>query len=165
MAPPPELSTLRYNEKFFDEAVLDGGNELTLDVANGESCDIEVVVDPGAADAVGLKVRTSPDDGETTRLFYDTSGKKLVFDSSRSGGKGRKVIEQAPFALGEKEPLRLRVLIDKSVVEFFANDRQAITRRVYPETAESDQVRLYCAGGKASFRGIRTWEMMPSNPW
>ena len=65
----------------------------------------------------------------------------------------------------ENQPLELRVFIDNAVVEVFANDRQAITRRVYPDRDDSDQVRLFCQGGTASFADIEIWEMMPSNGW
>ena len=78
---------------------------------------------------------------------------------------GRKVVEEAPFSLSEHQPLELRVFIDRSVIDVFANDRQAITRRVYPTGQTSDGVRLFCSGGNASFTRIETWEMMPSNAW
>ena len=75
------------------------------------------------------------------------------------------VVEEASFELARHERLMLRVFIDKSVIEVFANDRQAITRRVYPARDDSDRVRLFCAGGSASFSDIEVWEMMPSNSW
>lgn len=53
---------------------------------------------------------------------------------------GRVVKEFAPFALKEGEKLHLRVFIDKSVIEIYANHRQAITRRVYPERDDSTGV-------------------------
>ena len=45
--------------------------------------------------------------------------------------------EVAPFKLREGEPLRLRVFIDKSVVEVFANGRQCLALRVYPGREDS----------------------------
>jgi beta-fructofuranosidase len=90
---------------------------------------------------------------------------KLVFDATQSGPLGRTVVERAPLVLLEDEPLRLRIYVDRSVVEVYANERQAITRRVYPDREDSDRVRLTCQGGPATFTEIRTWEMMPSNSW
>jgi sucrose-6-phosphate hydrolase SacC (GH32 family) len=63
----------------------------------------------------------------------------------------------------EGERLRLRVFVDKSVVEVFANDRQAIGRRVYPKRADSLEVGLYVEGGDASLAGGRAWEMASPN--
>lgn len=44
-------------------------------------------------------------------------------------------------------------------------DRQAITRRVYPEGGASDGVALFARGGSATCGAIRGWEMAPSNPF
>ena len=110
-------------------------------------------------------MRTSPDGAETTLLYYDVAARSLMFDATRSGSKGRPVVEQAPLALASGEALELRVFIDRSVVEVFANDRQAITRRVFPEGDASDLVALWCRGGRADFSAIRSWEMMPANAW
>jgi sucrose-6-phosphate hydrolase SacC (GH32 family) len=46
---------------------------------------------------------------------------------------GNKIIEEAPLKLKAKENINLRVFIDNSIIEVFANDRQAICRRIYPE--------------------------------
>ena len=57
------------------------------------------------------------------------------------------------------------MFVDKSVVEIFANDRQAIGRRVYPVRSDSLGVSLFARGGAARFKTVRAWEMMPSNPY
>ena len=53
----------------------------------------------------------------------------------------------------------------KSVVEIFANDRQAIGRRVYPAHADSLGVALFAHGGTTQFKTVKAWEMMPANPY
>ena len=74
------------------------------------------------------------------------------------------MVESAPFALREGEPLELRVFVDKSFVEVFANDRQAVCRRIYPTLPDSLGVRLFAEGGQAHVAQLRAWQMMPSNP-
>jgi beta-fructofuranosidase len=91
--------------------------------------------------------------------------RQLVFDATRSGTDGRGHVERAPLALKDGEPLRLRVFVDKSVIEVYANDRQAICRRVYPGRDDSLDVVLFSAGADAVFNSVKTWEMMPSNPY
>ena len=125
----------------------------------------EITVEPGTAKQVGLKVRASPGGEEETLLYYDAEAKELCFDSSNSGVDGRRVLERAPFALKPGEPRKLRVFVDKSVVEVYANDRQAIARRVYPGRADSVGVVLFSRGGRASFTDVKAWEMAPSNPY
>lgn len=47
-------------------------------------------------------------------------------DTTQSGmAEGAKAIAADPFELPTSEPLQLRILVDKSVVEVFANSRQA----------------------------------------
>ncbi|MFN2157115.1 MAG: glycoside hydrolase family 32 protein [Anaerolineae bacterium] len=170
LAPAPELEVLRYNPKRFDDITLDDDTEFELQGINGRSCEIEFCVDLRSAQRAGVQVRSSAKGEETTLLYYDAPRKVLVFDATRSGSAenallNRSVVEEAPLAVPDGQPLRLRVFVDHSVVEVFANDRQAIARRVYPEREDSDQVRLYCQGGATTFSEIETWEMMPSNGW
>ena len=78
---------------------------------------------------------------------------------------GLKIVEAGPFQLGGTELLHLRILIDKSVVEVFANDRQAVLRRIYPSHPESVQVKLFSEGGATRVHTLTGWEMMPANPY
>ena len=91
--------------------------------------------------------------------------KELVFDSTRSGSDGRIVAERAPLALSPGESLRLRVFIDKSVIEVYANDRQAIGRRVFPARNDSLGVARFAQGRSAHCKKVYAWEMMPANPF
>ena len=68
----------------------------------------------------------------------------------------------APFILKDNETLQLRIYVDKSVVEIFANGRQCITQRVYPTRADTTGVRLVSRGGQTHFRSIQAWEMAPA---
>ena len=78
---------------------------------------------------------------------------------------GLKTVEAGPFHLAYTELLHLRVLIDKSVVEVFANDRQAALRRIYPSHPESVQVKLFSEGGTTRVHSLTGGEMMPANPY
>lgn len=165
IAPAQELESLRYNPKSFDAINLADDSVFELGGINGRSCEIAFSIDLQSAQQAGIRVRSSAKNEETTLLYYDASLRKLVFDSTASGPLGRTVVEKAPFDLPENERLHLRVFIDNSVVEIFANDQQAITRRVYPERDDSDHVSFFCRDGTAAFTEIETWEMMPSNGW
>ena len=165
MAPVKELEHLRANEKSWNSITLGSGETKALEGVSGISCELSIEIEAGSAQACGVKVRASGDGQEETLLYYDAGAKELVFDSTHSGDAGRKVIERAPFELKAGEPLKLRVFVDKSVVEVYANDRQAIGRRVYPTRPESVGVKLFSSGGEARFTAVKAWEMMPSNPY
>jgi beta-fructofuranosidase len=86
-------------------------------------------------------------------------------DTRKSGlSFGRRIVEEAPLDLSPGEPLVMRVFTDRSVVEVFANDRQAIARMVYP-TKGGTGVALFSRGGGMKTTSVKVWEMMPSNPY
>jgi len=165
MRPVKELEMLRCEEQTFDDVALADGQTKTLPLPAGDSCELLLTIDPATARQCGVKVRASADGKQETRLYYDAEAKRLVFDATRSGIDGRRRVERAPFELNKDEPLKLRVFVDKSVVEVYANDRQAICRRVYPGGEDSLGVALFATGGRAKFSRVKAWEMMPSNPY
>ncbi|MBM7566176.1 glycoside hydrolase family 32 protein [Paenibacillus sacheonensis] len=164
-APVDELAALRYNEMEFPAAILREGESLELTGIHGGSSELKLTIAPGTSAKVGLKVRASADGEEETLLYYDAEAGELVFDSTRSGTDGMPIREAGPFRLADGEKLELTIFLDQSVIELFANDRQAIARRVYPKRPDSTGVYLYCEGGSASYESILAWEMMPSNPY
>lgn len=165
LQPIRELETLRRHERTWRDLTVGSQANQRLDGVVGDACELALEIDVGTAQTCGLKVRVSSRAEEETLLYYEADRKELVFDSTRSGGEGRKTIERAPFALRPGELLNLRVFVDKSVVEVYANDRQAIGRRVYPTRPDSLGVELFASGGTAQFRRVTAWEIVPSNPF
>ncbi len=51
------------------------------------------------------------------------------------------------------------------MVETYANDRQAIGRRVYPTRSDSLGTTVFASAGTAHLKTIKAWEMVPSNPY
>ncbi len=106
--------------------------------SGGDSLELEALLDPGAAAEVGIAI------GQT-RITYRASDRRLSAGSS-----------SATLTLDPAEKLNLRVFVDASVVEVFANRRAAITVRDYsggsPDRAVSPGV------GVVSFSA---WKMKP----
>ena len=57
------------------------------------------------------------------------------------------------------EPLELRVFVDKSVVEVFANGKQCVAMRVYPGREDSLGVSLRAQGDDAELESLSAWQM------
>jgi beta-fructofuranosidase len=165
MRPVPELESLRSHERVCKDTTMAAGSICWLEGVVGDACELQLNVGPTFGTRSGLKVRASGDGKEETLLYYDPASKELVFDARRSGTMGRPVVERAPLDLQPGELLRLRVFVDKSVVEVYANDRQAVARRVYPEGQNSLGVALFTDGGAATFTNVKAWEIAPSNPF
>jgi beta-fructofuranosidase len=166
MRPVPELERLRYNPQERRELAVAADSEMPLPGIQGNSIELAAEILPGTARLCGLKVCCSPDGAEQTLIGYDTADQTLKLDTRKSSlEEGAKVVEAAPFALRPGEALRLRVLVDKSFVEVFANDRQAVVRRIYPSRPDSLGVSLFSRGGDARVRSLTAWDMAPANPW
>ena len=114
----------------------------------------------------GVRVRCSPNGEEQTSVFYDAVERKLKVDTQTASlGEGPKLVEGGPLALGSGEPLRLRVFVDRSIVEVFANDRQAVARCIYPTREDCLGVSLFSRDGETRVTSVRTWKLAPANPW
>ena len=166
MRPVEELDRLRYNKRRRENVMLQPDTEITLDNVQGKLLDMELVIEPFAARRCGVKVCCSPGGEEETVAGYDAAEGKLFIDTLRSSTDlGQPVGEGGPLSLSGNELLHLRVLVDKSVVEIFANERQGVMRRIYPTRKESTGVKLFSEGGAARIHSMTAWDMMPSNPY
>ena len=164
MNPPEEVARLRYNAKQMASLTVEADSELPLEGIGGDSIELNFEMTSKDAKQFGVKVCCSPDGDEQTLVFYDAVEKKLKIDTNRSSLlEGPKSVEASPFELQPEETLKLRVFVDKSVVEVFANGRQAVMRRVYPSSEDSIGVALFATGGSATATTVEAWDMMPSN--
>ena len=78
---------------------------------------------------------------------FETSSLQIdVSESSTRDDVWARSAEIGPLALAQDELLELRVFIDRSVIEVFANDRQCLTVRVYPGRDDSRGVSLIRKG-------------------
>ena len=58
----------------------------------------------------------------------------------------------------------LRIFIDKSVVEIFANEKLFMAGRVYPALENSTGVSIKAAGRDAALKSLEAWDMKPIMP-
>ena len=83
----------------------------------------------------------------------------LTLDSSTLPDALSRAPETAPVHLDPNEPLKLRVFIDHSVVEVFANGKQCVAVRVYPGREDSTGVSVRAQGNEAELRSLDVWQM------
>ena len=180
--PVPELEVLRMQPHVRRDIHLAAGAEIALDDIRGDCLELAVQIEPAKAEAVGVKVRCSPDGAEQTVILYDAAAGKLKVGISRSSldeeirypyYRNQKALsrmpeearcvaaQEAPFALAAGETLTLRVFLDRSVLEVFANGRQCITQRIYPSRSDSTGIALFSRGGSANVELLEAWPMAP----
>lgn len=167
--PIAELESLRFNQKSIDEFVIPANDERILSGIEGKAIELEVIIDPKDAREVGLNVLRSPDGKEQTTIrFYahgwerSTSSRFLSIDVSDASldplVKSRSP-EMGPLYLAEEERLHLRISIDRSIIEVFANDRQCLTLRTYPNRSDSKGVSVFAKGSYAELVSLKAWKM------
>jgi len=173
--PAPEIEALRLNHRRREDIRLDTDADLALDEIRGDGLELTVEMLRGDARECGVKVRCSPGGAEQTVISYDPAAKALKVDATKASLVPVKEppafprvdkscrLQAAPFELSDGEPLKLRIFLDRSVLEVFANERQCVTQRIYPSRPDSLQVRLFSRGGKAEARRVEAWDMIGVN--
>jgi len=177
--PAEELKRLRMHARGHERIRVADGSPVTLDDVRGECLELDLTIKPGSAKRFGIKLRCSPDGAEQTVIECNPSAKHLKIDVSKSsldqvkyftfcmkGGNNPQVTEQkAAFQLKKGENLRLRIFLDRSILEVFANARQCITQRIYPAQSDSLGVVLFSKGGFVEVESLQAWQMAPTNHW
>ena len=73
-------------------------------------------------------------------------------------------VQVGPFELAGKEPPKLQIFIDASVIGVFANWPRLSDREGYPARKESLGIGLFARGGKTQLRSMEVWPMTPISP-
>ena len=67
--------------------------------------------------------------------------------------------ETGPIDLIDDRILRLRIFIDRSIIEVFGNDKQCLTIRSYPLREDSRFISFFSRGGTAELLKMKVWQM------
>ena len=178
--PAGDIESLRYDHRHIDAMKLPANEEVVLKGIGGNAMELIAEIDPKGSPMVELNVLRSPDAQERTRiLFFEDRGLRhrefgrrhansrkysslISIDSSYSSNLAdvkSRAPETAPVLLAKNEPLKLRVFIDKSVVEVFVNGIQCVAMRVYPGRKDSVGVSLRSQGKGAVLKSLDAWQM------
>ena len=163
---PTEIESLRYRPFYQEGFDIQADSEVLISGVSGDSLELAIEIESVSATVYGVMVRVSSNDEEKTVISYDSTTHQLSLDTRCSGPEGSpKEVEEGPLKLKQNEGLKLRVFVDKSVVEVFANRRQAVMRRIYPARVDSVGVKVFAKGGMAKVTTLRSWHISPSNPY
>ena len=150
--PLRELEQLRTDEKREQNITVKSGTAHVLEDISGDTMELEIVIEAPTAKEFGIKV------------LCDKKGNKGFTISS---GKSSKTLNvgyiKPPFKLKEGEDLTLRIFIDKSMIEVFANDRQAAVAW-HDYDPQDLHVSLFSKGGNLKMKSISAWQMKSIYP-
>jgi beta-fructofuranosidase len=181
--PVGNIESLRANHQQIKDLKVPANQEIVLEKIQGNSMEIKASIDVEDSQSFEVNVLCSPDKEEYTRItFYKNKGIRdydryegweyekwieakyslISIDNSRSSilpDVMSNPPETGPFHLPKGEPLELRIFIDKSVVEVFANNRQCVAVRVYPGLEESTGVSVRSQGSESRIIVLDAWQM------
>lgn len=175
--PVGDIESLRGAKVSMGPLALAPNVETVLEEVGGDCLEIEAEFDPRTAQFVEFNVLRSPGKEEFTRIaFYRNRGFRTTnhrarppqtnsiisldtTDSSRLRDAAVRLPENGPFVLPEGENVKLRIFIDRSIVEVFANGRQCVAERVYPGRTDSTGVSVRAKGAEAKLLKLNAWQM------
>ena len=172
--PAGDIASLRRAHERLEDLALPANEEIVLKQVSGSAMEIAAEIETEGSPVVEMNVLRSPGGEEYTRImFYRNRGygedrrgfprqSLISIDSSRSSLAADvtcRAPETAPVYLKRDEPLKLRVFIDRSVVEVFVNGNQCVALRVYPEREDSVGVSLRAQNRDAKLKSLDAWQM------
>lgn len=176
IVPAGNYESLRKKHKILKNINLDANQEVVFNI-EGNAIELQVEIDIKKSPLIELNVLRSRNKKEYTsiKFFKDrgydlrrmnpklTGNESLIsletaYSSHLPDVKSR-APEVAPIILKESEALKLHIFVDKSVVEVFVNDRQALAARVYPGLDDSIGISLESRGSDAELKRLDFWEM------
>lgn len=161
--PAAEIEALRGSHERFDSYGISDGQRQVLQT-RGKALELSLTVDLGTADEVGLVLRETVDNEERTPLHIRRN--ELYLERSISSLDPETTDDPIRMPLDEADQVDLRVFVDGSIIEVFANDRHCLTGRIYPTRADADGVSFYAAGGDAQIITLDAWELnVPGVPF
>lgn len=160
--PVRQLQTLRQGRPYQTRSprLLEGATTLQGAGARGDTVEILAEFRARDADKFGVQVRAG--NGQGTVIGYDVNRAAVYLDRTKSGDVGFSAafpsVEYAPLQVRNGK-ITLRILVDRSSVEVFADDgHRTITDQVFPDR-NSKAIRVFSSGGRAQLQKITVWQL------
>jgi len=171
MEPIDELKSLRHSHIQLEEFALNDETRL-IEGVEGNTMELEIIIEPQTAEEIGIKVLASNDGSEETIIRFMPEQGRVEVDLHKTtldeelmeNFYDDEKVQKADLDLEEGEDLVLRIFMDRSVLEVFINKKLCLTHRVYP-TRDDHKVFIYSRNGALKVKGFDAWEMHPSNPF
>jgi beta-fructofuranosidase len=142
--PAPQLSKLRGDSVKWRNVRLEGGGK-TLSLPKANTLEVRADIDLQTAHGIVFGFKSGNNDAQPVELSFDGSELKILN-------------ARAPLSLEGERKLSLRIFIDRSVVEVFANDTACLTKIISPLDSNST-LEIRTQGGSATARLLQAWPM------
>lgn len=158
--PISELKSLRQEEyiSLKNKSIME--TNAAIKFIKDDCIEIEIEVDRGEATKIGLSLRKTEDKEEETLLYYNYTTKEILIDRNKTtlNSQYEKGIQGGLVDIGE-ENLKLRIFLDKSMIEAYINNLKGLTSRVYPKREDALGILLWAD------RNFETVKIKSLNIW
>ena len=158
LEPVEELKELRQEHYHFENLHITPEAGLPLDIQS-DSLEIEIQFPADLKTEAGLILRASLDGQDQTRIIYEPAAQQLVIHRSNPGPEVDIDNQSAPLTLAPGEPLSLRIFLDHSVLEIFANHRTCLVSRIYPSHESSHHMALFTQDNPLIIPRLDIWNL------
>ena len=148
--PIRELESLRYDRRSKENMTVKAGIGLTLEKIKGQHLELRLLVKDSGVHSFGVDVLCDEQGRSGLRIKVNRDKNLLEVGN-----------EQAPFALKPGEALSLRIFIDTTLVEVFANERQIVMNDKPREAGAeiNEHIALFAQGQDLNIDRISAWKM------
>jgi len=156
-----EITRLREKHHHFNNIEISPDKSGYLEGVSGDALEISIAFDADDVEEFGLILRESPDGQERTVVNCDVRHRRVVVDRDESSLNSSvdDSPQSMPIKLEDDGTITLRVFLDRSVIEVFANDAQCLTSRIYPTRSDSLEVDLRASHEEVTVTSLDIWEM------
>ena len=116
---------------------------------SGDCLEIEAQLSASAAASVSLRVRCAADGAGGTEISFNSK------DGVLTAGKVKKL-------LGTGQPVRLRIFLDKRVMEIYANDGDAAIFTTVDAAVNDTTIVAFARGGAGRLESLKAWPLKPA---
>jgi len=145
--PLRELQQLRYDAQSLSNLTIPASTIHRLNQIEGDALELRIVFQPGSVAQFQVQVYCDRDGRNGFPITFEPAAKRLTMGETK-----------IPFAWEPAEDVELRVFLDKSIIEVFANDRVAALapHRYKPSDLG---VSLWSEGGSVRVKQVESWKL------
>lgn len=167
IVPVEQVESLHGACTVLERQVLPAFEEQRLNVA-GRALDLKLQFRRGDAHTIRIQLLKSADGREHTDVVLHMPCVRRpnigfltvdITDASLSRAIQSRIPESTQFHLGDDEPLNVRILLDRCMLEVFVNDRVVLMQMMYPTLEDSEHISLTAMGGDAELISGNIWQM------
>lgn len=166
--PISELQTLRGTQlvNIATDTTFASAN-AALSGVNSDMFEIEAEIAPGTANEVGFSLRRSPGAEEETIVYYKRSSKEFFVNRTKSSLNPdvEKWFQGGVVDIGT-ENIKLRIYVDRSMVEAYLNGLKSLTTRAYPTRGDAKGIQLWANADSntVTIKSLKVWAMNSAYP-